>query len=487
MRRLADIPRRGLAALAALALLATALPAAAQPNGLRVELSPFAGAVVHDDEGPLEDDLLVGGRLGLWINSFVGVEGSFNYNPTTTRTLPRGDVNFYAAGADLVLNLAPEGSPLVPYLTGGMARSWYDADGTTEAVEVDGFSFGGGVKLLVHEGSTSRTTLRFDFRDITVEDADQEVELGTANSRLHNLFGSAGISIAFGANSAKDSDGDGVLDKLDDCPGTPLGALVDAKGCPLDSDWDAVYDGLDQCPSTPRGALVDQDGCPLDGDGDGIADGLDKCPETPAGARVDKDGCAIDGDGDGVPDGLDQCEQTPSGATVDAQGCPLDGDGDGVFDGLDECPDTPAGDDVDPRGCTISQQEKEFLDTGTLRLNDINFASNSATLQPGSYGSLDEVGGILEKWPQLRIEIGGHTDSRGSESHNQQLSQQRAQSVLDYLLKKFEINSRQFTVVGYGESQPVADNSTAEGRLANRRVEFRILNRGVLEKETGED
>jgi OOP family OmpA-OmpF porin len=94
----------------------------------------------------------------------------------------------------------------------------------------------------------------------------------------------------------KDSDGDGVPDNLDQCPGTPAGAPVDSKGCPLYSDGDGVPDYLDKCPGTPSGVKVDPDGCPLDSDGDGVPDYLDKCPDTPAGAKVDADGCPPGGD-----------------------------------------------------------------------------------------------------------------------------------------------------------------------------------------------
>ena len=89
----------------------------------------------------------------------------------------------------------------------------------------------------------------------------------------------------------KDSDGDGVPDSKDQCPGTPAGAPVDANGCPLYSDGDGVPDYLDKCPGTPSGVKTDADGCPLDSDGDGVPDYLDKCPNTAPGAKVDKDGC----------------------------------------------------------------------------------------------------------------------------------------------------------------------------------------------------
>lgn len=466
---------------AATAIGGSAPDALAQPNGFRLEISPFAGAVVHDDNSPTEDDVLYGGRLGLWFNRFLGIEGTFNYNPTVTRQTPRDDIDVSGFGADLVVNLVPEGSAVVPYLTGGWANTRYDlepAGGST--VTLDGFDFGGGLKFRLYEGSNSRVSFRMDVRDVVARDAE---EIGSPESSLHNIFASGGISVAFGPGEDRDTDGDGIFDDLDACPGTPMGATVDARGCPLDGDQDGVYDGLDRCPGTVAGSIVDEFGCAVDTDGDGIADGLDQCPDTPANARVDKDGCPIDADGDGVPDGIDQCPHTPIGAMVDAEGCALDGDGDGVPDGIDECPNSPAGADVDPRGCPLSAQEKAFLDTGTLRLNDVNFASNSATLEPESYAALNEVGGMLQKWSKLEIEIGGHTDSQGAAEYNQKLSQARAQAVLDYLLENFAINSTQFSVKGYGESVPVADNATAEGRRANRRVEFTILTRGTIEEQ----
>ncbi len=126
-----------------------------------------------------------------------------------------------------------------------------------------------------------------------------------------------------------DSDGDGVEDGLDQCPGTPAGVTVDANGCEVvaDSDGDGVIDSLDQCPGTPSGATVDANGCEIvaDSDGDGVIDSLDQCPGTSEGATVDANGCAVilDSDGDGVIDSLDQCPGTPEGIAVDASGCEL--------------------------------------------------------------------------------------------------------------------------------------------------------------------
>jgi outer membrane protein OmpA-like peptidoglycan-associated protein len=222
----------------------------------------------------------------------------------------------------------------------------------------------------------------------------------------------------------------------------------------------------------------------VDTDGDGVLDGADQCPDTPTGATVDARGCPSDSDGDGVYDGIDQCPDTPRGATVDARGCPMDSDGDGVYDGIDQCPDTPKGVKVDETGCTVvtSAKEAQLLDTGTLRLENVYFDTNKATLKPESSASLDEAGGILVKWPQLRIEVAGHTDSVGEDAYNQALSQRRAQAVLDYFLGKFSLKAGQFSVKGYGESNPAADNDTPQGRSQNRRVELNVLNKEILRK-----
>ena len=173
---------------------------------------------------------------------------------------------------------------------------------------------------------------------------------------------SLGLAIVVGTNPRdKDRDKDGVFDKLDVCPNTPLNVRVDEMGCPLDHDGDGVPEYLDECPYTPSAAygLIDSVGCPLDSDGDGVADYLDWCPNTPEEAynSIDIHGCPLDSDGDGIYDYLDQCPNTPMAAygMVDSVGCPIDTDGDGVADYLDHCPDTPAEayGMVDANGCPI--------------------------------------------------------------------------------------------------------------------------------------
>lgn len=257
-----------------------------------------------------------------------------------------------------------------------------------------------------------------------------------------------------------------MADDRDRCPGTPQGARVDARGCELDSDGDGVVDRLDKCPGTPAGRKVNANGCELDADGDGVVDALDKCPTTPAGRKVNAQGCELDSDGDGVVDALDKCPNTPAGARVNADGCELDSDGDGVVDRLDKCPNTPAGDKVDNQGCTLLK---------TIVLKGVNFDFNTAQLRADASAILDDAVAILKRYPALKVEVAGHTDSNGAEAYNQRLSENRVKAVMDYFVGK-GVDAAQLTAKGYGESEPVADNATADGRAQNRRVELRILN-----------
>lgn len=204
---------------------------------------------------------------------------------------------------------------------------------------------------------------------------------------------------------------------------------------------------------------------PKDSDGDGVPDDKDRCPGTPAGAKVDAQGCELDSDGDGVVDRLDRCPGTPAGRKVDAQGCEPDSDGDGVVDALDQCPNTPRGDRVDARGCTLAS---------TIQLKGVNFDNDSAAIRPDARPILDEAVATLRRYPQLRVEVAGHTDDRASDDYNLDLSRRRAQAVVDYFVQ-MGVDAARLAPKGYGKSTPVAENTTATGRAVNRRVELRIL------------
>ncbi|NVJ66133.1 MAG: OmpA family protein [Gammaproteobacteria bacterium] len=173
-----------------------------------------------------------------------------------------------------------------------------------------------------------------------------------------------------------------------------------------------------------------------------------------------------DSDGDGVIDANDRCPGTPAGARVDAYGCPLDSDGDGVYDYQDACPNTPAGAKVDDKGCQI--QEKVVID---MRLN---FDTNKYTIKPEMVSEIAKVAEFMRQFTNVNAEIQGHTDSVGSASYNQGLSERRANSVVSYLVSNFGIDASRLSGVGYGETRPIADNATAEGRALNRRAEANL-------------
>jgi OmpA-OmpF porin, OOP family len=278
---------------------------------------------------------------------------------------------------------------------------------------------------------------------------------------LFQLRGSLGARRALSA--------DGGTDPVDYVAG--LGFQYSWGGSParrvVDSDGDGVTDDLDKCPGTPAGTPVDATGCPLpqDDDGDGVTNDLDKCPGTPAGTKVDANGCELDSDGDGVGDSRDQCPNTPAGAKVDDKGCELDTDGDGVVDSQDKCPDTPKGDRVDSVGCSFKDE---------IKLPGVVFETNKAELLPESIPVLEGAIATLKRYPDLKIQVAGHTDSRGSDAYNLDLSARRAATVLKFLQDGGVAND--LSSRGYGERQPVASNNTEEGRQQNRRVVLRVLN-----------
>ena len=262
-------------------------------------------------------------------------------------------------------------------------------------------------------------------------------------------------------------------DKEDKCPQTAVGATVDTSGCALDTDGDGVPDHEDRCPHTSHEAQVDATGCDLDTDSDGVPDREDRCPKTTAGAAVDQNGCSRDTDADGVPDGLDLCSHTPPGVKVDHSGCPGDRDRDGVPDPLDQCPDSPAGSTVEESGCPPPPLRTSV---GEISVLGVIFAPYSARIDANSHTVLDEVAAYLKRSPTVRVEIGGHTDSRGSALNNKKLSVKRAEAVRDYLVAR-GVSPQQLTVSGYGESRPLASNTTPLGRSRNRRIEFKILSK----------
>jgi outer membrane protein OmpA-like peptidoglycan-associated protein len=277
------------------------------------------------------------------------------------------------------------------------------------------------------------------------------------------------------ARGCPDADRDGVPDAEDSCPrqaGT-------ARGCP-DADHDGVPDAEDLCPGATPGAKPDpaKRGCPLDSDADGVPDAEDLCPDAKTGDKADpaQKGCPADADKDGVPDAEDLCPGATPGAHPDPAraGCPLpDADQDGVPDAEDACPkDAGQVNANDPKanGCprlTVTRG-------GVFQLHSVHFETNKWELLPESFPILDEVARFLQEHTELHeVVIEGHADDRGTAAWNLRLSKHRAQSVVEYLVKKGVKRSR-LSYVGYGDTRPLNPARTDEARAENRRVEVRF-------------
>ncbi len=499
----------------------TANAAAQVGNPGQVELGVLGAVTAYDktDTG-LDAGFGAGARLGLFVTRLIAIEA--NGDHTSTDQQATGDaVQVTRLGGTIYAHTLSMGVANA-YLGLGFGRVYYRGASVGEDWGPHGIV---GFRLPLG----GRAALRVEGRG----DLYSSSALSPTSGSAVNLGATAGLSVFAFGGAPRDADQDGVSNRRDACPDTPLGAVVDVRGCPLDDDGDGVFNGLDQCPDTPQGALVDTAGCPTDTDADAVFDGIDVCPNTPAGAVVDPNGCPIDSDADGVFDGLDQCPDTPTGATVGPDGCPSDGDADGVFDGLDLCPDTPAGAQVDSQGCALDEDRDGVVNAidqcpGTpegvsvdrlgcpldsdgdgvpdgldrcpntsagrtvdavgcpvlfqvqqgvvqpLVLRGVNFATNRSALTPDSYAVLDEVAASLLARSEVQVEVAGHTDITGSRELNMRLSLARAQAVKAYLARKGVEPSRMVTR-GYGPDEPIATNATRAGRAQNRRVELRRI------------
>ncbi len=402
-----------------------------------------------------------------------------------------------------------------PYLGGGVGiqRTKTDLPGVLNDTDNNlGFQLGGGIGVLI----TKDLTLSVDYRYIATDDPKYRSDFDTsAKSEYESHNVGASLRYSFGTFGGTDTDGDGVPDRLDKCPGTPAGVAVYADGCPVDTDGDGVPDYRDKCPGTPPGSPVNSDGCPVDSDGDGVPDHADQCPGTPPGMAVDARGCPLDSDGDGVPDNLDRCPGTVPGTPVDASGCslldsdgdgvpdsldkcpnsargqrvgpdgcPLDSDGDGIPDDLDACPNTPKGLKVLPDGCALvgdcrKPRPGEKVDARGCALDKrfilrgVKFEFDSDRLTAEAEVILNEVSATLAAYPQVKLDVEGHTDSLGTDAYNLGLSERRAISVIKYLDGR-GVDTTRMKAVGFGESVPIDDNNTDAGRENNRRVEFKV-------------
>ena len=266
---------------------------------------------------------------------------------------------------------------------------------------------------------------------------------------------------------------------LPDGAPAPVAPPVERPAVPIDTDGDGLVDPDDRCPTEPEDFdhLEDTDGCPedQDTDGDGHTDSRDVCPADPEDVDgfEDTDGCPEpDNDADGVLDAADRCAndaEDPDGFE-DADGCPdRDNDTDATADVDDHCPNEAG--PADNQGCPRVYRNVEVTDTHIRITQTIHFEHNRATIRSVSFPILDVVAQVLRDFPNIRIEVQGHTDDSGNDDYNMRLSDQRAHAVRDYLISKGIAEAR-LSAVGLGETRPIAPNNNGRNRALNRRVEF---------------
>jgi OOP family OmpA-OmpF porin len=452
----------------------------------------------------------VDGNLSIGTLDHSGTFGSFE-----TRAIDITGMLRYKFDNGWIL---PEEAQFAPYLSLGVGAGnvKFDITRTGQATRTNDFGhldIEGGLGLKFKANEKFAIFAQFMAYLPFTDNVD-----GFINGESDDSYIISSLGLTYSIGKKKDGDGDGVADSKDQCASTPSGVSVDDNGCPLDGDLDGIPDHQDQCPDIAGTPALK--GCP-DTDNDGIKDSEDDCPND-AGTKA-LNGCP-DADSDGVADKDDKCPGTPKGVKVNGAGCEMDTDGDGILDSQDKCPNTkgtkenngcPAPPKVDtikpvanpapdvkpaadakpvaeekpaadakpkveapkteaPKVAKGKMSEKQIVERVEVLAKDLRFDTDDIKLFNRPIKSLDELAEIMIDYPMINLTCEGHADSRASEEYNLKLSQERADAVKGYLVRKGVEPSR-INAKGYGEANPIATNDTEEGRRENRRVDLKLV------------
>lgn len=458
------------AALGSLAALSASAAHAGVEVGVTAGLHTFSvnnelGVADTPNATSLRNTVLFGIRLGMMFGDMIGVEVEGGVMPSEDRNLVY-DV-FAVTGRGHVIaqfRAADPNNKLIPFaVLGGGVTNVFASDREDRIYkDTDAALYAGvGAKYRVENG----WGLRFDGRWL-LPPSSKDTSAASDFELLVSVYKE------FGRKAPAKAVEEEVVPPVDEDPDKD-GIIGAADGCPNDAEDADNYQ--------------DEDGCPDgDNDGDNIADASDQCPmdAEDADGFQDENGCPDpDNDGDGVPDTTDQCKDQPEDADgfQDEDGCPdPDNDGDGVLDAADTCPDkleTKNG-YQDGDGCPDEVPAPLAKFTGVIK--GINFKTGSAEILKNSNKLLDKAVKVLNDYPDIKLEIQGHTDDVGDDAANMDLSQKRAESVKAYFESK-GVAADRVVAKGYGETAPSAPIDGLKGgklkaaRAKNRRVEFKLL------------
>lgn len=435
-----------------LLLLAVSPTLAASPTG-----GAYGGLYVMGATQPMNTAPTAVGRVGLTLAPPVDLEADFGWAQSTTR----------AHGYVYEL-LDPRLNVLVHFTPAQRVDVFAVAGGGAEHITVNRDNAAGQAKddstllyrnpqtdLLVN-GGIGLTVQLVGALHLRTDVRWMGTFFGDASASHGPLYGDAlewTLGVDLRAEEPPDRDGDGLLNRDDRCPddAEDVDGYQDADGCPeADNDKDGLPDSRDTCPdkAEDKDRFEDGDGCPdQDNDRDDVLDTQDACLNEPedADAFEDDDGCPeLDNDHDGLADDTDRCPDEPE--TVNA------------YQDADGCPDA------------VPVEVARF--TGVIQ--GITFDNNKATIRASSEPTLQGALATLLQFPDMRIEIQGHTDDKAADAYNLDLSQRRADAVLAWFVSH-GVDAARLRAVGYGETVPVADNTTDLGRATNRRVEFKLI------------
>lgn len=411
-------------------LVALMAPTASAQGAGTVEFGLFARKNFYGESYGLADRTGGGLRLGFFPIRGIEIEASGAYTPTRYE-FRSGRVDVGTGSARLIGHV-PMGDHVAFLIGGGYTyNKYFDRGDDIPNVSAEGNDSGPGALV----------GFRFGLGDLVSVRVDGTMDyMGSPNENLRNAENDmhwsfqAGLSWLFGENRGMaripDTDDDGVRDDMDQCAGTPAGTMVNASGCPP-----VNTDSIARAEEARRLAAAAQ----------ARTDSIARLAQ----ARTDSIAAAAEARADSIAAAERAAAQAVRDSAARAAGISS----------------------AQIQALRDSLRKLQENANSTVVLPGVNFATNTSTLTQSSRFILDEVAATLSEFPDIQVEVAGHTDNTGPRALNERLSRARAASVRDYLVAK-GIAENRMTTNGYAWDRPVATNDTRAGRALNRRTEL---------------